>query len=109
MEDAYRTARDYNLDAQWLEDARIETEVEAALQAGCPVIANVQPRVLPYYPLDDDNYQPPFWHSVVLVGIDDQYVYMHDPDPPWGRPCREIKRTDFFSGWDLHRYSAYRL
>jgi len=106
VDDVFRAARRYRLAAHWLDNSNIEADVKAALNAGCPAIANVQLRVLPYYlPA-----QPPrAWHSVLIVGMDDRYVYLHDPDPSLGGPQRAVERTIFFSGWMNHPYSAYRL
>jgi uncharacterized protein YvpB len=101
----YRAARRYRLAATWLDNTHIEAEVEAALIAGCPVLANVQLRLLPYYP----SSQPPqAWHSVLVVGLDARYVYLHDPDP-WGGPRRQVEQTAFFVGWTVHPYSAHRV
>lgn len=69
----YRAARRYRLAATWLENTHIEAEVEAALTAGYPVLANVQLRVLPYYP---SSQLPQAWHSVLIVGIDARYVHL---------------------------------
>ena len=105
VENAYRTACYYKLDAQWLDNTRIETDVAAALAAGCPVLANVQLRLLPYYLLA----QPPkAWHSVLIVGLDHQDVYLHDPDQ-WGGAYRQVRQADFFVGWAIEPYSAYRV
>jgi uncharacterized protein YvpB len=103
--DVFRTARRYELAVEWLKNTNIEMEVEAALDAGCPVLANVQLRLLPYYlPAEP----PQAWHSVLIVGLDERYVYLHDPDPQGG-PRREVKRANFFAGWAIEPYSAYRL
>jgi len=105
VEAVYHTACYYKLDAQWLDNTHIETDVAAALAAGCPVLANVQLRLLPYYLLA----QPPqAWHSVLIIGLDAQDVSLHDPDQ-WGGARRQVRRANFFVGWTLEPYSAYRL
>jgi hypothetical protein len=106
VDDVYRTARRAKLPVQWLDNARIETEVAAALAAGCPVLANVQLRLLPYYLLP----QPPLaWHSVLIVGLQTLMVVLHDPDPYRGGPRRQVRASDFFVGWGIEPYSAYRV
>jgi uncharacterized protein YvpB len=103
--DVYRAARRYKLKAEWLENTHIEMDVKAALDAGCPVMAAVQLRVLPYYL---PAHPPQAWHAVLIVGLDDQSVCLHDPIP-YGGPRRKVERADFFSDWTSHYYSAYRL
>lgn len=104
VDDVFRTARRHKLPARWLDNAHIESEVEAALKGGYPVLANVQLRLLPYYLQP----QPPrAWHSVLIVGMDGRAVFVHDPDPYRGGPHRQINRPDFFAGWDVEPYSAY--
>jgi hypothetical protein len=104
VKDVYRAAHRYGLPAKWLRNTRIEVEVEAALQAGCPVLANVQLRLLPsYVPA-----QPPqMWHSVLIIGLDERYVYLHDPDPEMGGRNQRIERAKFFADWTHNPYSAY--
>lgn len=107
VDDVYRTARRYKLTAKWLKNAHIEAEVKTALNAGCPVLANVELRVLPYMPPpppDED-----IWHTVLIVGMDDPYVYLHDPDRYHGGQHRAIERLPFFAGWGVHGHSACRL
>lgn len=106
VDDVYRAARRFKLTGNWLNSSSIEAEVESALKGGCPVLANVQPRVLPYIP---SSKPPRAWHSVLIFGIDDRYVYVHDPDPTWGGSEKTIERGIFFSGWGNHPYSAYSL
>lgn len=108
-DDVFRAARRYRLAAVWLENQRIEEEVDAALGAGCPVLANTELRGLPYLPsLPDVDQDAEFWHSVLIIGLDEQYVYLHDPAPQGGAR-RAIERESFFAGWEIHGDSAYRL
>ncbi len=109
VRDVFRAARRCKLNPIWLQDADIETEVRAALDGGCPVVANVQLRVLPYYLPYQRGEQPLMWHSVLVIGMDDQHVYLHDPDPSRGGAHRSVRRADFFSGWTRYHYSAYRV
>lgn len=106
VKDVYRAAHRYGLPARWLRHTHIEAEVAAALQAGCPVLANVQLRLLlSYVPA-----QPPqMSHSVLLIGLDERYVYLHDPDPRGSNGGRRVERAAFFAGWTNHPYSAYRV
>jgi hypothetical protein len=105
--DAFNAACHYALPAVWLDNSRIEAEVEAALNAGCPVVANVQLRVLPYY--SSGAYSPTMWHSVLIVGMDAQDVILHDPDSQQSGAQKRVQRTTFFSDWARRPYSAYRL
>jgi len=105
--DVFRAARRCWLPAKWLDNSNIEAEVETALRAGCPVLANVELRALPYMPPPPPNRE--LWHSVLIVGMDDRYVYLHDPDPDHGGPQRAIERTPFFAGWSQHGHSAHRV
>lgn len=107
VKDVFRAARHYRLPAHWLDNSRMEEEVEAALKVGCPVLANVELRALPYMPPPPANEE--LWHTVLIVGMDDQYVYLHDPDQYHGGQRRAIERTPFFAGWGNHGHSAYRL
>jgi hypothetical protein len=106
-EDVFHAARRYRLAASWLDNSNLAAEVEGALQAGCPVLANVELRALPYV------VSPPpgrvFWHTVLIVGMDDRYIYVHDPDPAHGGPRRAIERSHFLAGWDRHGHSAHRV
>jgi len=104
--DVFRAARRYRLNAEWLSNVRIELEVEAALKAGCPVLANIQLRSLPYYLPGCPKGE---WHSALIVGLNDQFVYLHDPDARRGGAHCKVPRADFFSGWATCPYSAYRL
>jgi len=104
VHDAYHTARRYGLAVAWLEGSRIEAEVEGAINAGCPVLANIHTRTLPYYQLSQEAMT-----SVLIVGIDNQYVFLHDPEPLLGGPYRKVKRVCFFSGWANSLCSAYRV
>ncbi len=106
VDKVYRTAHRNRLAMHWLAHAHIAEEVEAALQAGCPVLANVQLRLLPYYL---PSQPPQAWHLVLIVGMDNRYDYLHDPDPYWGGPRRTVERSVFFASWTNHPYSAYRV
>jgi hypothetical protein len=105
--DGLAAARHYEPRARWLEETKIEAEVETALLERAPVLANVELRGLPYAP------KPPagreYWHSVLIVGLDAEHVYLHDPDPAHGGPRRTVDRKAFFSGWPQHGHSAYRV
>src|SRR5687768_12272218 len=59
VDDVYHAAQHYGLAVEWLDNIRIEVEVEAALRADCLVLANVQLRVLPYY--QPSHYSPTAW------------------------------------------------
>jgi hypothetical protein len=106
VKDVHDAARHYGLAAQWLANTGIEAETATALRADAPVLANVQLRVLPYHLLA----QPPqVWHTVLLVGLDDRHVYLHDPDPRGGGPWLQVARAVFFACWTRYPYSAYRV
>lgn len=104
VDDTFRAAQRNGLPARWLDNNRIEADVEAALLAGCPVMANVQLRVLPYYLPP----QPPkAWHTVLIVGMDNAWIFLHDPDPYQGKQqVRQVRRGDFFRDWEIEPYSA---
>jgi ABC-type bacteriocin/lantibiotic exporter with double-glycine peptidase domain len=105
--DAFAAAQHYGLPALWLEATRLEAEVETAINEGSPVVAHVELRGLPYTP------QPPngreYWHTVLIVGLDDTRIYLHDPDRIHGGARRTVDRTVFFAGWANHGHSAYRV
>ena len=104
--DVYQVARRHKLDAAWLDAATIQTAVGEALRAGAPVLANVQLRALDYYFLTRDLER--VFHSVLIVGMDDDNVVVHDPDPRGG-PGRSATRAKFFTAWNPTSYSAYRV
>ena len=81
--DVFRTAQQYTLPAHWLNDASIEQDIEGALRAGNPVLANVQLRALSYY--RTGTFVPAARHSVLIVGLDSSAVYIHDPDTHGGQ------------------------
>ncbi|MEW6207328.1 MAG: C39 family peptidase [Acidobacteriota bacterium] len=103
--DVFRAALRFRLKARWLDGSRIAEEVEKAINEGCPVVANVQLRALPYAKL----FPQQAWHSALIVGIDAEYVYLHDPDPIIGGSKVSVRRSAFFAEWAIHPYIAYRL
>ena len=104
--DVFLTAQRYTLPAAWLNDASIEQDIEDALGAGNPVLANVQLRALSYYLTG--TFVPAAWHSILIVGLDSSAVYVHDPDTHGG-PNRVADRAAFFLNWVQREYSAYRV
>ncbi len=105
IEDVFRAARRYKLKAHRLDSICIAEEVEKALNEGCPVVANVQLRALPYTKL----FPQQAWHSVLIIGIDAEYVYLHDPDPIIGGANLAVRQAAFFADWTIHPYIAYRV
>jgi len=65
-------------------------EVHTHLSNNRPCIAAVKTKDLPYFVEDTD-------HAVVIVGLDDQFVYLNDPamsDAP-----QQVSRGDFLLAW----------
>jgi hypothetical protein len=104
--DVFDLAARLRLPARWLDDSRIEAEVEEAIRDGCPVMANVELAALPYY---RHTPPPPLPHSVLVIGIDDEHVYVSDPDPALGGRDLRVTRRAFFATWQPGRQSAFRL
>jgi hypothetical protein len=104
--DLYRSARQCGLYPAWLPNARMETELATSIEAGAPVLAIVQLGLLPYC-LPGTPFQA--WHAVLVVGLTEQFVYLHDPYPPWGGEARTIDRSDFFGRWATYGGAACRL
>jgi ABC-type bacteriocin/lantibiotic exporter with double-glycine peptidase domain len=64
--------------------------LEALLAGGTPAIVWLQTGQLPYWREDVD-------HAVVVVGIDAETVWLHDPDLPQGPTA--VPRADFELAW----------
>ncbi|MBX3059008.1 MAG: peptidase C39 family protein [Anaerolineae bacterium] len=64
--------------------------VQTHLEAGLPVITAVDTRQLSYWQEETD-------HAVVIVGLDDTSVYLHDPDFA-GFP-QVVSRAEFELSW----------
>jgi ABC-type bacteriocin/lantibiotic exporter with double-glycine peptidase domain len=73
--------------------------LEALLDQGLPVIVFVRTGELPYWTYQTD-------HAVVVVGYDEDYVYIDDPDRS-GAPI-SVPSGDFELAW-LERDYAYAL
>jgi predicted double-glycine peptidase len=106
--DAFAAALSFELDTRLLDTTSLEAEVWQALSAGCPVVANVELRALPYVQPPDDP-EEENWHSVLIIGMDADYVYLHDPHLRTEKGPRAIQRMPFFAGWVHHGHSAYQL
>lgn len=55
--------------------------------------------------------EPPYWnadsdHAVVVVGIDDMYIYLNDPD--FARAPMQVSHGDFGLAW-LERDEFYAV
>lgn len=102
-DDVFCAARRCGLDARWLDDRSIETEVEDTLRTGWPLLAFVELSALSYWNLSDLA----GWHAVLIIGLDDEYVYVHDPDSNHGGRRQPAARRAFFASWWWGGYTAF--
>jgi predicted double-glycine peptidase len=77
----------------------ILTELEQFLQQRHPIIVSVDTGELPYW-------ERRTAHAVVIVSIDREFVYLHDPDLPRGPIA--VDKADFELAW-LNRDEEYAL
>jgi uncharacterized protein YvpB len=68
------------------------TGVEAMLQQGQPVIVFVRTGELPHWTYNTD-------HALVVVGYDDAFLFVNDPDRPAEEVPIAIPRGDFELAW----------
>lgn len=101
--DVYRAALRYGLQPKWLDVMSIENDVETALGNGRPVIISVQLSALPYL-----HGQSIWWHSVVVIGMDDVHAFVHDPAPDGGERL-SVRRDRLLAAWDSSLFSAYSI
>ena len=107
-DDAFVAAQSFGLPVRWLDNSNIGQDIETALESGSPVVANVELQALRYLLQDVDSNEE-FWHSVLIIGMDDQFLYLHDPDQAGGGPRLEIERHPFIAEWHRHGHSAFRV
>ena len=87
----------WDLECEIKFDAKLE-ERQASLNAGVPVIAIVRSVLLPYSDRD-------FLHAIVIVGIDQEYVYINDPLTDGQVPIRMSQDT-FLQAWEWYARCA---
>ncbi len=82
-----------------LERSSFDT-LRAHIEVGEPVLTLVATDFLPYWTRSA-------FHAVVVVGMDDENVYLHDPlHPP---PARAVPHADFLHAWGALFHSAALL
>ena len=100
-EEIVRVARDYGLNARMREGVGI-ADLRQAWQNGIPVIVAIQdwtdhPEVETHW---EDDWED--GHYVIIIGVDDRYVYVEDPSLLGSRGM--IAQGDFLKRW--HDYAG---
>jgi ABC-type bacteriocin/lantibiotic exporter with double-glycine peptidase domain len=68
-------------------------DLEAALSAGSPPIVFVYTGLLGYWPVTCD-------HAAVVVGLDDDFVYLNDPY--FDTAPQKVERREFLAAWSFY-------
>jgi hypothetical protein len=73
------------------------------LEAGQPIIVPVDTELLPYWVMrrDVSMEERITDHAVVVVGMDDQYIYVNDPD--FAEAPQMVELTWFYDAWQNFR------
>jgi hypothetical protein len=81
------------------------------LQVGLPVVVDVVPGELPYWQARTDivDLEKVTAHAVIVVGLDDQTLYVNDPD--FEVAPQEVSLGDFDLAWQArdYRYAVISL
>lgn len=96
--DMVRVARQQGFDAEWKENLTLN-DLESALRQGTPVIIDGQ-----RFPDKNSTWENTWaWgHFMVVIGLDDHYVYLEDPFLLGSRLM--MTREDFIASW--HDYET---
>ncbi|HVZ46708.1 MAG TPA: C39 family peptidase [Ramlibacter sp.] len=83
------------------------------LNAGRPVIVLVYFQALSNKTSDQMQISGGFHHYMLLVGMDDQYVYLNDPGRYWRDSAygayRKFTRSSFFAAWQAAGFKALSI
>ncbi|OGC11555.1 hypothetical protein A3K48_03490 [candidate division WOR-1 bacterium RIFOXYA12_FULL_52_29] len=93
--DMVRVAKQLGFDAEWKENLSLN-DLEAALRQGIPVIVDAQRYTAPNTSWKD-SWLPEAGHYMVVIGMDDQNVYLEDPYLLGSRLV--MPRQDFSDCW----------
>ncbi|MFH1781576.1 MAG: C39 family peptidase [Patescibacteria group bacterium] len=93
--DIVQVAQQLGFDAEWKENLTL-SDLEASLQEGIPVIVDAQRYTAPDTSWKD-SWVPEAGHYMVVIGMDDQNVYLEDPFLLGSRLV--MTRDDFSDSW----------